>query len=82
MASGSSPSSSTSSHGPLGPVFRIVPGVQSYDWGILGKDGSAVSKYAFGGAGSGEKLGLQYDENKPYAEVSTRALRPAMPSNA
>ncbi|KDN45609.1 mannose-6-phosphate isomerase [Tilletiaria anomala UBC 951] len=54
--------------GPLGPVFRVVPGVQSYDWGIKGKDGSLVAKFAFEGVGA-NLLGHAYDDDKPYAEL-------------
>ena len=52
----------------LGPVFRLVPGVQSYDWGILGHDGSSVAKFAFEGTGA-EWMQQEYKDDKPYAEV-------------
>lgn len=45
------------------PVFELVCGAQSYDWGKLGKDGSKVSHFAQATAG------FVYDEAKPYAEV-------------
>lgn len=75
QASGMS-SRADSGAGPLGPVFRVIPGLQSYDWGILGKDGSSVAKYAFEGTGA-ELLDVQYDEKKPYAEVSSKSISQA-----
>jgi mannose-6-phosphate isomerase class I len=52
--------------GPLGPVFQIIPGVQSYDWGKLAKDGSLVAQFAE----ATEDLGFQKKDDEPYAEVS------------
>lgn len=54
-------------YGPYGPVFQIVPGVQSYDWGLLGKGGSFVAKYAQ----ATDELEFKQDDEKPYAEVSS-----------
>ncbi|KAF8508669.1 mannos-6-phosphate isomerase [Hysterangium stoloniferum] len=45
------------------PVFLIIGGTQSYDWGKLGRD-SKAAQYALGGI-----PGFQVDENKPYAEL-------------
>ncbi|KAI9617503.1 hypothetical protein KEM48_007094 [Puccinia striiformis f. sp. tritici PST-130] len=45
------------------PIVELIPQVQSYDWGKLGKDGSKVAEY------SKHLPDFQYDENKPYAEL-------------
>lgn len=45
------------------PVFKIIPGIQSYDWGKKGSD-SLAAQLAEEGI-----PGFQIDENKPYAEV-------------
>jgi mannose-6-phosphate isomerase len=45
------------------PLFEIYPATQSYDWGVLGKDGSKVAQYAQG------LPNFDYDPSKPYAEV-------------
>ncbi|GAA6016305.1 hypothetical protein JCM10207_000463 [Rhodosporidiobolus poonsookiae] len=55
------------------PVFEIVSGAQSYDWGKLGKDGSKVSHFAQG------LPNFEYDENKPYAEL-WMGTHPSCPS--
>lgn len=46
------------------PVFHVTPGVQSYDWGKMGKSSLAAQ--------FGEKSidGFRTDDSKPYAEVS------------
>ena len=55
----SSPSSSD-----LGPVFQLIPGVQSYDWGIKGSS-CRVAQFA----AATSQLAFSPDENKPYAEL-------------
>jgi len=45
------------------PIVEIIPQVQSYDWGKLGKDGSKVAEY------SKHLSDFQYDQEKPYAEL-------------
>uniref|UniRef100_A0A0K3C6T1 Mannose-6-phosphate isomerase n=1 Tax=Rhodotorula toruloides TaxID=5286 RepID=A0A0K3C6T1_RHOTO len=55
------------------PVFEIVCGAQSYDWGKLGKDGSKCSHFAKG------LPNFEYDENKPYAEL-WMGTHPSCPS--
>lgn len=78
MPNGSGPNGSSSSKsdpygafGPFGPAFQIIPGVQKYDWGILGKEGSLVAVYGE----ATEQLGLKVQDEKPYAEVSWRDAR-------
>lgn len=51
--------------GPFGSVFQIIPGVQNYDWGILGKDGSLVAIYGE----ATEQLKMKARDDRPYAEV-------------
>ena len=51
------------------PVFKIVPTIQQYDWGRLGKE-SKVAQFA-GAAGVPD---FTVDDAKPYAEVSHRCL--------
>ena len=43
-------------------VFKLIPGVQSYDWGKIGED-SVVAQYA------SVSSGFSLDQEKPYAEV-------------
>ncbi|SCV70347.1 BQ2448_1741 [Microbotryum intermedium] len=57
----------------VSPVFELVCGAQSYDWGKLGKDGSKVSQFAQG------LPGFKYDEEKPYAEL-WMGTHPSCPS--
>lgn len=45
------------------PVFQIIAGTQSYDWGKLGRS-SKVAQFA-----SKSVPNFEIDENKPYAEV-------------
>lgn len=53
---------------PSQPVFQIHGGVQSYDWGTLGRDGSKCAQF-------GKQIpGFKYDESKPYAEVGLSRL--------
>jgi hypothetical protein len=46
------------------PIFKITPGVQSYDWGKIGSTSLAAQ--------FGERCidGFTTDDKKPYAEVS------------
>ncbi|CAO1637259.1 unnamed protein product [Parajaminaea phylloscopi] len=60
---------------PLGAAFQIIPGVQKYDWGIKGKDGSLVAVY---GAAT-EQLNLQIQDDEPYAEL-WMGTHPTLPS--
>ena len=46
------------------PVFKIVPTIQQYDWGRVGKE-SKVAQFA---AASGVPE-FTVDDAKPYAEV-------------
>ncbi|KDE07466.1 mannose-6-phosphate isomerase [Microbotryum lychnidis-dioicae p1A1 Lamole] len=57
----------------VSPVFELVCGAQSYDWGKLGKDGSKVSQFAQG------LPDFKYDEDKPYAEL-WMGTHPSCPS--
>ncbi|OAV92388.1 phosphomannose isomerase type I [Puccinia triticina 1-1 BBBD Race 1] len=45
------------------PIVELIPQVQSYDWGKLGKDGSKVAEY------SKHLPNFCYDQDKPYAEL-------------
>jgi mannose-6-phosphate isomerase len=45
-------------------VFKIVPTIQQYDWGKLGKN-SKVSQFA-----ESSVPGFTLDDTKPYAEVN------------
>ncbi|GAA5991124.1 hypothetical protein JCM10908_006548 [Rhodotorula pacifica] len=57
----------------VSPIFELVCGAQSYDWGKLGKDGSKVSHFAQG------LPDFKYDEEKPYAEL-WMGTHPSCPS--
>ncbi|SPO31474.1 probable PMI40 - mannose-6-phosphate isomerase [Ustilago trichophora] len=57
-------------------VFRLIPGVQSYDWGIKG--GSTCSRVA-SFAGATEELGFKAEDGKPYAEL-WMGTHPSLPS--
>lgn len=59
-------------YGPFGPLFQLIPGVQNYDWGILGKENSLVGIY---GQATGQ-LKMKLEPEKPYAEVSDCEHRP------
>lgn len=50
------------------PIFKITPGVQSYDWGKIGSTSLAAQ--------FGERCiqDFKTDDNKPYAEVSSQSL--------
>jgi len=65
-----STSDKNASSGPFGPVFQIIPGVQSYDWGKLARDGSLVAQYAE----ATDQLAFQKKSDEPYAEVSVYAV--------
>lgn len=47
------------------PVFTIVPTTQQYDWGKRGLD-SKVAQLAR----KAETPGFDFDDSRPYAEVS------------
>lgn len=66
MSNGKLEDSHGSSHGPFGPIFQLIPGVQSYDWGKLADDGSLVAQYA----GATKELDFKCAGDRPYAEVS------------
>lgn len=55
-----------SPYGPYGPTFQIIPGVQSYDWGKLASQGSAVATFAE----ATKELEFKKKDDQPYAEVS------------
>ncbi|CAH7667129.1 phosphomannose isomerase type I [Phakopsora pachyrhizi] len=55
------------------PIVELVPQVQSYDWGKLGKDGSKVAEY------SKHSSSFKYDPDKPYAEL-WMGTHPSLPS--
>lgn len=57
--------------GPFGAVFQVIPGVQNYDWGITGKNGSLVAIYGE----ATEQLGMKIVDDKPYAEVRARRIQ-------
>lgn len=69
-APGRSPASSFLSKygpaGPFGPVFQLIPGVQSYDWGKTADEGSLVAQFA----SATDELEFKSEAEKPYAEVS------------
>lgn len=48
---------------PSPPVFKIAPGIQSYDWGKKGSSSLAAQ------LAEESVPDFQVDENKPYAEV-------------
>ncbi|KAK0546087.1 Mannose-6-phosphate isomerase [Tilletia horrida] len=70
MAASSSDSSSTAA-----AAFQIVPGVQSYDWGLKGNQGSSVARYAQ----ATEQLNFKLEQDKPYAEL-WMGTHPTLPS--
>ncbi|UZJ54011.1 hypothetical protein CBS101457_003331 [Exobasidium rhododendri] len=70
-----STSTESISSGPLGPVFQIIPGVQSYDWGKLARDGSLVAQFAE----ATEGLDFHKEDDKPYAEL-WMGTHPTLPS--
>jgi mannose-6-phosphate isomerase len=57
----SSPSSSFT------PVFKLHPGVQSYDWGKIGKS-SLAAQHA-----EQSVKGFKADDSKPHAEVGLQS---------
>ncbi|KAJ9476181.1 Mannose-6-phosphate isomerase [Pseudozyma hubeiensis] len=56
-------------------VFRLIPGVQSYDWGIQGASSSRVAQFA----SATEELEFKAEDGKPYAEL-WMGTHPSMPS--
>jgi hypothetical protein len=63
---GSMPSDNHNSSGPFGTSFQIIPGVQSYDWGKLAKDGSLVAEFAE----ATKEMDFKKESDQAYAEVS------------
>lgn len=57
--------STSSNSGPYGPVFQLIPGVQSYDWGKTTAQGSLVAQFAEATSESNFKK----EDGKPYAEL-------------
>ncbi|SPO31690.1 probable PMI40 - mannose-6-phosphate isomerase [Ustilago trichophora] len=57
-------------------VFRLIPGVQSYDWGIKG---GATSSRVASFASATEELGFKAEDDKPYAEL-WMGTHPSLPS--
>lgn len=47
-------------------VFQLIPGVQSYDWGVPGSSKDSLVAEA---AEATKQLHFQRDADKPYAEV-------------
>ena len=56
-------------------VFQLIPGVQSYDWGIQGASSSRVAQFA----AATSQLNFQPQDDKPYAEL-WMGTHPSMPS--
>jgi len=54
------------------PVFKIAPGIQSYDWGKRGSSSLAAQ------LATESVPDFEIDENKTYAEVSRRMLAARM----
>ncbi|KAK0526646.1 Mannose-6-phosphate isomerase [Tilletia horrida] len=68
-------STSSSSRSPAPAAVQIVPGVQSYDWGLKGKQGSSVARYAQ----ATDELDFHLEQDKPYAEL-WMGTHPTLPS--
>ncbi|KAE8223802.1 hypothetical protein CF319_g3216 [Tilletia indica] len=73
MTNNDANSASTTEQAPA--AFQIVPGVQSYDWGLKGKDGSSVARYAQ----ATDELDFKIEQDKPYAEL-WMGTHPTLPS--
>lgn len=58
-------SASSSDSGPFGPVFQLIPGVQSYDWGKTVAQSSLVAQFAE----STSESQFKKEDGKPYAEL-------------
>ncbi|GAK67614.1 mannose-6-phosphate isomerase [Moesziomyces antarcticus] len=56
-------------------VFQLIPGVQSYDWGIPGSKAPRVAQFA----AATKQLNFTADDDKPYAEL-WMGTHPSMPS--
>ena len=56
-------------------VFQLIPGVQSYDWGIQGSKEPRVAQFA----AATKQLNFTADNDKPYAEL-WMGTHPSMPS--
>lgn len=56
-------------------VFQLIPGVQSYDWGIKGATSSRVAQFA----SATEELRFKGEDDKPYAEL-WMGTHPSCPS--
>ena len=64
-----------SNEGKYGRVFRLIPGVQSYDWGIKGAARPRVAQFA----AATKELDFEPQNDKPYAEL-WMGTHPSMPS--
>ncbi|MCO5588078.1 hypothetical protein L7F22_042033 [Adiantum nelumboides] len=69
-------SSSSIESGPYGPVFQLIPGVQSYDWGKTVAQGSLVAEFAE----STSESHFKKEDGKPYAEL-WMGTHSTLPSN-
>ena len=56
-------------------VVQLIPGVQSYDWGIKGARSSRVAQFA----AATEQLQFAAEDDKPYAEL-WMGTHPSLPS--
>lgn len=56
-------------------LFQLIPGVQSYDWGIQGASSSRVAQFA----AATKELNFKAEDSKPYAEL-WMGTHPSMPS--
>lgn len=56
-------------------VFQLIPGVQSYDWGIKGATSSRVAQFA----SATSQLDFTAEDSKPYAEL-WMGTHPSLPS--
>ncbi|CAD6892774.1 unnamed protein product [Tilletia controversa] len=56
-------------------AFQIVPGVQSYDWGLQGRHRSSVARYA----AATDELHFTLEQDRPYAEL-WMGTHPTLPS--
>ena len=57
---------------PVSPVFKIAPGIQSYDWGKKGRSSLAAQ------LAEESVPDFQVDKNKPYAEVRRPLTLPSV----
>ena len=59
----------------MSKIFQLIPGVQSYDWGIKGASASRVAQCA----SATRQLNFTAEENRPYAEL-WMGTHPSLPS--